>query len=107
MKNFLLGLIVGLLVAPTCAFISFMYDIAIYKYQHKMHTPKFKVGDCIRSYGSFDGVIQEFMDENNYGVLIGLECPPEKWWRCSRSAYDILVTDADSVLIQCPKWETK
>ena len=66
----------------------------------EFRNPKFKVGDCIRSYDSFDEKILEIM-ENDYGVLIGLNC--EECSKNSRSAYPIEITDKHSVKIDCPK----
>ena len=67
----------------------------------EVRIPKFKVGDCIRSYGEFDHKILEVW-EKDYKVLIYLKCDKEKPSRCSTSAYPIEITDDSSVKIDCP-----
>lgn len=62
--------------------------------------PKFKVGDCIKSYGTFEGKIIEVL-EDQYGYTVGANC--KGMLDCSTSVGDIDTTDENSVLMKCPK----
>lgn len=105
MKNFICGLVLGLAMIPVYQKGTEIVDQIKYEYSHRMHTAKFQVGDCIRSYYNFDGVIYKVLDRRDYGVLIGLKCPVSRWWDCSMSAYDIIITDENSTKIKCPEWK--
>lgn len=69
------------------------------------HMPRFKVGDCIMSYGSFDNKIQNVY-EKYYTVLIGSDCKLDGYKangnQCCVFAHDIEIVDKNSVKIECP-----
>lgn len=71
--------------------------------------PKFKVGDCIRSFDSFDSIIIEIIPPRGlqvgmYGHTVGLNChDAPHYFDCSTTVGDTDIVDNSSVKIECPK----
>lgn len=71
--------------------------------------PKFKVGDCIKSFDSFESKIIEIipprgLQEGMYGQTVGASCfDAPHYFDCSTTVGDIRIVNESSVLIECPK----
>lgn len=64
--------------------------------------PKFKVGDCIRQFDSYDFRILELMPSiGEYGYTLDIDCTDKIYCNQSNAArYEII--DGNSVKIECP-----
>lgn len=99
-KNLLfliMGIVLGYWFEPVINTASYQYE----EYLNRRHTPKFQVGDCIETFGSFKSRIFEVTADKDYGYTIGTECK-DRYSGCSSSIAPARTVDANGVKIACP-----